>query len=293
MSKLSISTAWDDSRPIIGRDGQLMFIIALATVVIPQTLLYLMNPEQTQLGMNPNVAVGEDGPGFMESMLTFIASIINIIGSIAISYLALTRGTSVGDGLRRGLQRLLPTIGAVLLLIFAVAIFAFIVALVFVGASPTTLANPSAVETLSPVAILAVFAILILAIWVAVRFMVMTPVIAAEDGGPIAILKRSWALTKGQFWRLLGFLLLFAVGAIIFTAAVSIIGGLIISLIFGTPEPYSLAALFTGLLGGLAGAALTVVYSVIVARIYLQLAGKPADPDVETLRTSVPNAGGD
>ena len=43
----------------------------------------------------------------------------------------------------------------------------------------------------------------------------------------------------------------------------------------------TLAAWFTGLVGGLAGAVLTVVYSAIIARIYLQLAGMPADPSRE------------
>lgn len=293
MAKLSISKAWDDSRPIIGRDGQLMFIIALAMVVLPQTLLYVINPEQTQLGVGGGIGSDGDGPSFLESILAFVGGLLNIIGSIAISYLALTRGTQVADGLRRGLQRLLPTIGAVLILIVIIAAIVFVVALLVVGGSPERFADPTSLPNISPMAALAALVALGLVIWAAVRFMLMTPVIAAEDVGPIGILKRSWSLTRGHFWRLLGFLLLFAIGALVFTAAVSVIAGLGISLVFGDTEPYSIAALATGLVGGIAGAALTIVYSVIVARIYLQLAGKPADPDVETLRPGVPDAGGD
>ena len=57
MSTLSISKAWDDARPIIARDGRLMFIIALATVVLPQTIMFLVAPEQTQLGMQPGTEI--------------------------------------------------------------------------------------------------------------------------------------------------------------------------------------------------------------------------------------------
>ena len=284
MANLSISKAWDDSRPIIGRDGRLMFIIALATVVVPQTLLYVMAPEQTQLGMNPGVAIEGEDPSLLQSFLTLVASLLNIVGSIAISYLALTRGTSVADGLRRGLKRLLPTIVAFFLLIIVVAVLAVVVALMFVGVSPAELSDPNAMPEFSAVGAIAVILAIAFFLWIGVRFMLMTPVIAAEDVGPINIFKRSWQLTKGHFWRLLGFLLLFGIGALIFMTAVSLVGGLVIALILGDPEAYSLSALFTGLLGGLAGAALTVVYSVIAARIYLQLADLPADPDVATLR---------
>ncbi|MCM8557143.1 glycerophosphoryl diester phosphodiesterase membrane domain-containing protein [Sphingomicrobium sediminis] len=278
MSSLSISKAWDDARPIIARDGRLMFIIALATVVIPQTIMFLVAPEQTQLGMQPGTEIepAEASGGVL--LLSLVAALINIVGSIAISYLALTRGASVGDGLRRGLNRLPVTILLFLLLFIVGFGIAMVLVLALFGASLAEIGDPSTIPTPSAIGVLLFLAFMLAAIWIGVRMMLITPVIAAEDVGPIDILKRTWVLTKGHFWRLFGFIILFAIASIVLMMVVGIIGGLAIALAFGEPEPMTLAALFTGLVGGLAGAVLTVVYSAIIARIYLQLAGMPADP---------------
>ena len=283
MARLSISKAWDDARPIIARDGRLMFIIALATVVLPQAIMMLVAPEQ---GEAAAVAADEG----WKSLLGIVFSLVNIVGSIAISYLALTKGASVGDGLRRGLQRLLPTIGTFLVAVIAVMAVAFVVIVMIAGVSLAALDNPEALtaEQISPAAALAIIGLFFFILWVSVRFLLVTPVIAAEDSGPLHILKRSWSLTKGHFWRILGFIILFVLGLLVIMGAASLIFGLAMTLMFGEPEPMSVSALFLGLGSGLAGALITVVYSTIVARIYLQLAGRPADPDAAELHASVP-----
>ena len=288
MAKLSISQAWDDARPIIARDGRLMFIIALATVVVPSALMMVVMPEEANLLVaTEEVSAGD--PNGWTGLVSILSGLINIIGSIAISYLALTRGASVGDGLRRGLQRLLPTIGTFLLALVIVFGLTLLLIVVVAGVSVAALQNPErlAAEQLSPLAALAILALIPFIIWVTVRFLLVTPVIAAEDGGPIHILTRSWSLTKGHFWRLFGFLVLFAIAVVIFYMTVSLIVGLAVTLLFGEPEPMTVAALVAGLLSGLAGALTTIIYSTITARIYLQLAGRPADPDAEELRAAI------
>lgn len=297
MAKLSISKAWDDSRPIIARDGRLMFIIALATVVLPQTILYLVAPESSSTGALEVLAAGEAGAeAEAEAMaatggnvlLSLLLGLVNLVGSIAIAYLALARGASVADGLKRGIKRLLPTIGMFVVLVGGAILIALLLAAVAGIGSVATGSTTVDAEAVSPIAGLVFVVVFGAMVWVAVRMMLVTPVIAAEDEGPFGIIKRSWRLTKGHFWRLLGFLLLFGIGALVFISAVSIIVGLAVQLIFGDPEPLSLAALFVGLAGGIATAILTVVYSTITARMFLQLAGKPADPDVEGLHATVP-----
>ena len=61
MANLSISKAWDDARPIIARDGKLMFIVALVTVVLPGALMMMISPEQMAVG---EVQV-DDQPGWI------------------------------------------------------------------------------------------------------------------------------------------------------------------------------------------------------------------------------------
>ncbi|WP_265563404.1 glycerophosphoryl diester phosphodiesterase membrane domain-containing protein [Sphingomicrobium arenosum] len=280
MARLSISKAWDDARPIIARDGRLMFIVALATVVLPGTVLMTLSPGESQV-VGSGVDVDASEGDALVTFLSFLFMLVSIIGSIAISYLALFRGASVGDALRRGLKRALVTIGMVLLLIIPMLLLFALLVVMALGT--TALANfdqAMTPDTISPAAALAIIAFVLVILWVGMRLAVTTPVIAAEEGGPVAVLKRSWALTKGHFWRILGFVLLLSIGVFIFMGAVELIGGLAIQLVLGEPEPMNLAAVAHGLVSTLAQAAVTIVYSTILARIYHQLAGNAADPVV-------------
>ncbi|WP_265530078.1 glycerophosphoryl diester phosphodiesterase membrane domain-containing protein [Sphingomicrobium marinum] len=288
MANLSISKAWDDSRPIIANDGNLMFAVALATVVLPGTLLFMMDPSAGDITAQASDAASD----WSMFIVSFIGGLIGIIGSIAISYLALTPGTTVGAALRRGLQRFWVTIGAVLIMMAALAIVAVLAALLAVvtgGGDLEAMSRASSGElaTMSGSVLLIVLLIVIAAIILAVRLSLLTPIIAAENHGPLQSLKRSWHLTKGHFWRLLAFFLLIALGALLVMGGIGLIANLALALIFGDPEPMSIGALAYGLVATLLQAAVTVVYSVMVARIYRQLSA-------ETVAyASVPDAGGD
>ncbi|MCJ7422043.1 glycerophosphoryl diester phosphodiesterase membrane domain-containing protein [Sphingomicrobium astaxanthinifaciens] len=280
MANLSISKAWDDSRPIIARDGRLMFSVALATVVLPGSVLMTIAPGETDLQMGGvTVDGGEAGAGVL--VLSFLFSLINLIGSIAISYLALFRGASVAGALGRGVRRLGAVIGMVLLLLVPLALIVILFALLVVpGGEIGAIGEPQAMQGLSAGAAFGALFLLAALLYVGVRLMVITPVVAAEDVGPIGIVKRGWALTRGHFWRLFGFLLLFAIGVVLVMGTVGLIAGLAIELALGPVEPMTVAALLAALVSTLAQAAVTIVYSTILARIYLQLAGQPADPAV-------------
>lgn len=284
MTDLSISKAWDDARPIIARDGKLMFTVALVTVVLPGTLMMLIAPEQSQMGQ---VELREQ-PGWV-ALLSILFALIGVVGSIAISYLALFRGASVGESLQRGLRRLPTVIGIALVFMVPAIIIGVVIALAFVGAERmATLDNPETVASLSGPALLAFFLLFLAAVYVSVRLFLTTPMVAARDLGPIETIKASWGLTKGHFWRLLGFLVLFAIAVIVVMIVVGIVAGLIVTLAFGDLEPFSMAALVMGLFSTVFQALITIIYSTIIARIYHQLSGNIADPGVP----NVPDAQG-
>ncbi|HQY99667.1 MAG TPA: hypothetical protein PLQ63_06595 [Propionicimonas sp.] len=58
------------------------------------------------------------------------------------------------------------------------------------------------------VAILAGLVTLVLAIWLGTKLLLAPSAIAVEGLGPIQAIPRSWTLTRGQFWRVLGIYLL-------------------------------------------------------------------------------------
>jgi len=118
-----------------------------------------------------------------------------------------------------------------------------------------------------------------LLLFISVRLMMAPPVAAAEEGGPIAIAKRSLALTKPVFWPLLGFLILTGIlSFVIQTAAIAIVG-IPILLIEGSPAQGGIGQVLLLLVGAAISTLVTVYVTTMIARIYLRLAGRP-NPDV-------------
>jgi hypothetical protein len=106
----------------------------------------------------------------------------------------------------------------------------------------------------------------------AVRLIIAAAVATAEPLGPVGILQRSWQLTSGSWWRLFGFLVLFIIAVLCVMVAVGAIIGILAGIVLGPPEPMSVSALVVALVTQLAIAAVTVVFLVMLTRIYLQLA---------------------
>ncbi|HEX8413047.1 MAG TPA: glycerophosphoryl diester phosphodiesterase membrane domain-containing protein, partial [Sphingomicrobium sp.] len=128
--------------------------------------------------------------------------------------------------------------------------------------------------------------VIALALWA--RFVIFPAIAVGEKLGPVALLKRSWSLTKGSYWRLLAFVMLLLIFTIVLMAAAGALGGILGSLASeGQVQALSLGALLLALTVAAASGVLSLVGSVMVAHIYGQLAG--ADQAV----TSVPKAAAD
>jgi hypothetical protein len=141
-----------------------------------------------------------------------------------------------------------------------------VVALLLAAAGLVT--EPGAGQSPPPVviALLLVFAALIYAV-----FQLAVPVAAAEPGGPIHLLARSWALARHAYWRLLAFIVLIFVGLVFVLLAGQFgIGSIVVSLL-GPADPWSFSALVIELVIALIQASFTVVLAVMLARIYVQL----------------------
>ncbi|HUE78863.1 MAG TPA: glycerophosphoryl diester phosphodiesterase membrane domain-containing protein [Sphingomicrobium sp.] len=272
MAVLSISKAWDETRDILARNGKLLTTVAAAMILLPQVVV----------GVVTGQAADTSSPGLSAGVLMLIAGLIGVVGQLAIARLALGTKVSVAESIGHGLRRAPAFIGSLLLILLGVIAF-FLVAgaiLIGLGAIDGTVTEPRPRDV---VIILLVLFIPMLII--AVRLFPTVPVATTEDQGPVGILTRSWALTRGHFWRLLGFIAIFIIAALVTAAAVGAVGGAIIALLFGIPEPFTLGALVIALLMGLVQAALVLVYVVMIARIYVQLAGDGA------AEASVPTTG--
>ena len=251
VAKLSISEAWEESRAVLARDGKLIGTVALALFVLPGTILDLVMPE---------APVGQFPPPGPWMAVAAVAILISLVGQLAIIRLAMGPHVSVGEAITHGARRLLPYVAAVL--IWALPLMV-VIALLYsaAGADPE---NPSAGVALG------LLAVALLGIYLAVRFLMMSAVASAEAIGPAAILRRSWDISGGNWWRLFGFLFAFAIGAIVLIWAVGTVTGVVAQLALGSVERMTAGGLIVIIVSQLISALVSLTFFVILARIYTQ-----------------------
>lgn len=265
MSRLSISTAWEETRAILARDGRLLVAVALALVVLPTVIVGLIVP-----------ADQAETEGY-HGLVQIAGALVVLVGQLALIRLAIGPATSVGAAISHGARRFPAMFGSIVLLVllFAALLVPPLLILGVLGAVDLT--NPSqATGATAGVVLLMIVAVLALS----VRFMLSAPVAAAEAAGPIAILKRSWALSKGHYWRLLALLVLLLIVALVVMITATVIGGVVGAVISPDRDPFTLGALVVALFTGIAQAVFTVLSSVMLARSYLQLGGPAAEVTV-------------
>lgn len=265
MAALSISRAWDETRARIAADGRLMAIVAAALIVLPGLIVEVISPSSIR-----------SESSVVESILFLVSSLLALVGQLAIIRLAVTPAVSVGEAIGHGARRMpiylvaaiLLTIGFVLLLIpFGIAAYA--------AGVPFDKSSEAAFLQ-SPVALVLSLLYLALLTFIAIRMLMTSPVASEEDTGPAQILRRSWDLTAGHWWRLFGFIIMFLIGALILIMAVNWVVTAVALFLFGAVAPMSASALLVGLFDSIVNGFLTVVLAVMMARIYLQLSGREA-----------------
>lgn len=263
MAKLSISKAWDETRAVIARDGSLLTTLALALFVLPGVVSDVASPA-TPKGQLPSL-------GYW-TVLTGIALLVSLAGQLAVVRLAIGSRLTVGEAIGHGARRAPAYLAATLMWVLPFGIVAVLLAGKVVGP----------VQNASPAAALGLILLSCILLFFAIRMMMTSPVASAEAVGPVAILQRSWQLTRGHWLRLFGFFLLFAVGAVVAIIAVSAVCGILAQLIFGGAQPLTVGALFVALIIQIVSAAVSVLLMVMLARIYVQLTGEGAAVSVPT-----------
>lgn len=269
MPALSISQAWEESKARIASDGRLMMIVAFALIALPMAVTGVLSPR-----------TDESETTFASSIVFLISSLLAVLGQLAIIRLTIGANVSVGEAIRHSARRL-PIYILTVLLIAVALIVALIPLMIILYAAGVPLDSGLAESPLAVVLLILFFA---LAFFIFVRMLMTAPVASEESIGPVAIIRRSWELTSGKFLRLFGFLLIFLIGAGVMMLAVSAAFTLLAMLAFGPVEPMSASALIVSIAEAVVNAVVTVLLTVMLARIYLQLAGR-GSVDVTVPRT--------
>jgi hypothetical protein len=268
VAKLSLSRAWDETKSVLSRDGKLIGAVGLALVVFPQALAGLFSPQEGQ----------EMASGTMW-VLTF-SIIVAILAQTALNRLAIGPSTTVGDAIRRAFRRTPALLAAFILLGLVLVVVLIILFTILAAAGVMSVPTPGQPPSPGLVGLLLVIAGMGYAV-----FQLMIPVAAVEDGGPLRIARRSWTLSRGNYLRLLLFVVALLISTMIVWMAGQFVFGSLVSLLLGAPTPFSLSALVLALLISLIQAGFTIIFAVMLARIYVQLSA-PGHAGV-----SVPSSG--
>ena len=269
MANLSITTAWNEASAFVRREAHLLFPIAFLLGSLPGAAAQLLAPQQPAPGQAPEAGAW--------MLAVFVSVLIGFVASLAISWLALRPGVSVGEALGRGFKRFLPMVAATMIVSIGVGLLMFLLAIVAVLVVPGAMQGLNNGGAPGPQATTAIGVTLLLVlpilIYIIPRLLLSTPVAAAEDVGPIAILRRSWQISSGNYWKLLGFLLLFILAYLVVSMAIGFVLGTLVVLAAGRPEPGTIAFLIILLLNAVVGAIVTMFFTATLARIYAQLTG--------------------
>jgi hypothetical protein len=256
MSRVSFGEVWDQTRAFAAKEFALLAPVALACFAIPLIIWSIVEPETLDPAKPP-----PPGPWMIWPLPLFI---LQLMGWLTLASLTLIPGISVREAIRQALRRLPVALGILLVLLGVGILLAMAIAIVMGIVAVAGLGK----EGVRPVTVLLMVGLLLVA---TTRLMVLWPNVAEGKDGPIQSLRRALHLTKGEFWRLFGLLLLAAVVSAVLTLTADVAGGSVMLLLgrmigneaLGRILAVALSAIVVGL-----WQMLTVVYVAFLYRAY-------------------------
>jgi hypothetical protein len=262
---VNMGNVWDRTTEFLSDNLGAVVSIALLTIFVPQSISGAIKLAGT--GVAPGL-----GQGIVLALLLPM-----LWGQLAITALALRpdagRGAAQSTATRRFLQSLLA-----MLILFALIVVLFlpiVFALVASGFDLKLLVDPNVGSHVDVGPWTAGFvslyglAWLVVAIFISVRFSTLLVAVIAAEGGVVAALRRSFALSRGIAWKLLGVVLLFGLVVGVASIAVTSVFGALFRVLDPTAGPFSIGSIIVAILGGLVTTAYYVVQSSFMAKVYL------------------------
>ncbi|WP_157598379.1 glycerophosphoryl diester phosphodiesterase membrane domain-containing protein [Phycicoccus sp. Root101] len=262
------------------RNPRTFFGLALLTSLVILLILAAVGAlgylAVTQIGSSQAndvlLAVGTIG-GFT---LLFVASSVTSVAltgmlSYPVAEAVLGRKPSIGETWRRTRGMLLRLAGLTLVLFIPVlVVIAGLVAVVI-------LAFDRGSNVLGTLGIFAILGTAVAMAFLGVRLALSTPALVLEDLGAIASLRRSWALTRGRFWRTLGVLL---VSGLIVGVVQQVLG--VGFQVVGGAVGFGLGSTMSGQAGEIAGTVVVLAFT-LLGSLLATLLSQPFQAAVGTL----------
>jgi hypothetical protein len=271
---VSMGTVWDRTAEFLSENLGTVLPVALGAIFVPAAVSGSLSG--LQHGAAPGLAAGL-------GLASLLLAIVTFWGQLAVTALALD--PAIGRGALNVATRRLPAALLVTVVLFVALFLLVIPAGIILALSGADLSASAtgAVPQVPPAAMLWMvlyFLVLLPAgLWLGARLIVVAPAIVGEKA-MFGAIPRSWSLTRGAAFRIVGVVILYAIVATVAYLAATTAFGAIITLIAGRGEDgLSLAMVLTVIVGGAVSTAFTVLGTAFTAKLYLALrAEKEAAP---------------
>ena len=229
--------------------------------------------------------LAQTGPSLL---LSLVSTILTGLLIMTVSRSVLGRIATPSEVWARVRSRIWPLIGQSVLIgliSFAAILLTLGLFVAVIAAALSSINGDSNVATIV-IGILVLFVLTIvftiIAVYLTIRLSFSSAALILENVGVWEGMRRSWRLTKGSFWRVLGILLLAllitSILIMFVSGALSIVGGVAIGVGQG---PYAIAMAVTSFLSSVLQAAVLPFTSAVVALTYIDLRMRKEGLDVE------------
>lgn len=204
--------------------------------------------------------------GLLQMFIVFMTLGICVAG---LGPLVLGRRPSVADAWQTLKGHVWGIIGYSLLLILGSALLLGLGLLPLGGFFLINIKDIGASLGLLGLTFLALLAMAVLSTWIYVKLVFAIPTAVMEDIGIIPALKRSWRLTKGSFWKILGVILLTSLIVSFLTYGMNAVISLIISAATMVSQNFSVMMTISAFLGTIITGLVMPFYGAVLGLLYI------------------------
>jgi hypothetical protein len=262
---VNMGNIWDRTTEFLSDNARALLPIAVLTLLIPHAVRVLVG----------GAAQGEVNP-LAAAIIGLVCVLIALWGQLAVVALALDPDGGRQRAAAAASRNYGRALGTMVLVFAVLLVLALPIGGVFaangVDLAAMRAGGGMARANLSggAAAFVSIYAVIlsVMVFVAAIRLALLYPVIIAE-GGTIAALRRSVALTHGLVWKMIGVWLLFAIVYIVAWLAVTSAIGVIVGLLGSSPSPFSFGRIVVAAMGGLVSMALALIVAAFSAKLYI------------------------
>lgn len=267
---VKMGTVWDRTAE---------FLTDNLPTILPVALIAFFVPFSVMGSFQPLVTETTPGLRLVLELIMFVSMVVITWGMLTLTAMVLDGGD--GGASRIASKRLIPAlvvnvaIFLAMLLLFAPILLTLSVSgvdlLAIVRGVPVDVSMPKSVAW--AVGIYTLLAILV-CVWLAARLAVVNAVIVREKL-MFGAIRRSWALTRGVVWQIVGVAFLYSVVSNVAALAAQLVFGTIFALIAGGGGgTLSLASVLTSVIMAAVQTGFIVLAPVFTAKLYIALAAE-------------------